>query len=303
MRKQILILFCLLLSVFSYQSGFAQKYYPLVDTNKLWSGFGICTGCPHRDSNLIYFKFTQDTSIKGKNYKKVMLSTDALHKKWINDGYMRETVDRKVYYLEASYFSEVCYYNFNVKKGDTVFPGYPFIVDSINNILIGKQLRKRFYINDSGSPCDILIEGIGSVKYGLLYAYMCGVIGTKFSLLCYSENDTLKYENPEYNLCPQVIDNVNKLTINNDQLTIFPNPVDEILNVEFSILNRSKVSLKVYDVLGRELKQLTMSNKQLTIGNEGKHSVSLDVKGLKSGVYFVKLSTDVTSRVLKFVKN
>lgn len=78
------------------------------------------------------------------------------------------------------------------------------------------------------------------------------------------------------------------------------NPVKEILNVEFSILNRSKVSIKVYDMIGREAKRI--ENGELKMENAGKHTISFDVGKLKSGVYFVRLSTDNDSRMVKFVK-
>ena len=290
-----IVLLMQILSVYSTKLS-AQTYYPLVDTNKIWSGFGICTGCPHQDSSSYYIKFTQDTTIKGIVYKKVMLSQDALHKNWIKDGYLRETADEKVYYLEALYVSEICYYNFNVKKGDTILPGYPFVVDSINNILIGKQLRKRFYINKSGSPCDIWIEGIGSVEYGILNAYMCGVIGTKQSFLCYSENDTLKYENPEYNLCPQIIDNMNELKNGNGELRInvYPNPVNSLLVVGFSLLEKSNIKIQIYDITGREIETLVNEIKDI-----GKHKIEFNAEKLNNGIYFCRLEAENMSMTKK----
>jgi len=60
---------------------------------------------------------------------------------------------------------------------------------------------------------------------------------------------------------------------------------------------RSFVSLKVYDVLGREV--ATLVNERL---EAGEHERTLDAKGLSSGVYFYRLRiaefTDVKKMVL-----
>ena len=91
-----------------------------------------------------------------------------------------------------------------------------------------------------------------------------------------------------------------KLTIDDEQLTIYPNPAGEQAVVSWQSAVKSKVNIKVYDVMGREM-QLTINNGQLTMGNEGKHTISFDARDLKSGVYFVKVETDSGTKVGKLV--
>lgn len=64
----------------------------------------------------------------------------------------------------------------------------------------------------------------------------------------------------------------------------FPNPFNARTTIRFSLPVRSTITLKLYDVLGREVRTLA----------EGDHepqtySISFDLSGLSSGVYFYRL--------------
>ncbi|HOV99197.1 MAG TPA: T9SS type A sorting domain-containing protein [Bacteroidota bacterium] len=61
----------------------------------------------------------------------------------------------------------------------------------------------------------------------------------------------------------------------------YPNPFNPTTHIDYKLPTRSFVSLKVYDLLGREIK--TLINEQQS---EGEHSVSFDAANLPSGVYF-----------------
>lgn len=67
----------------------------------------------------------------------------------------------------------------------------------------------------------------------------------------------------------------------------YPNPFNPQTTITFSLPEASRVSLKVYDVLGREKNVLI--NGRL---NEGVHSVDFNASGLPSGIYFYELRTD-----------
>ncbi len=286
-KCSLLTVYCLFFFVhFSY----AQKYYPLVDTNKLWSIQHIGIGYPNDIYSSYYIKFTKDTTIKGIIYKKVIQSDDSLIKKWENNGFIRETSDEKVYYLQnINATVEICLYDFNVKKSDTIFPiptyaGY--IVDSINNILIGKQLRKLFYIKPIlYGESEIWIEGIGSLC-GILDVGMCALMGGENSLLCFTENDTLKYENPEYNYCYyQVGVSVNEVRSQKPEVRIYPNPMDWLSVVSYQLSVKSHVTIKIYNLIGNEVK--IVLNKE---EGKGKHDSKFDVSDLKNGIYLCSLN-------------
>ena len=64
----------------------------------------------------------------------------------------------------------------------------------------------------------------------------------------------------------------------------YPNPFNPVTNIQFTIPNSGHVNLKVYDVLGREVKNLVNEFKQA-----GSYIVSFDGSELSSGIYFYRL--------------
>ncbi len=71
----------------------------------------------------------------------------------------------------------------------------------------------------------------------------------------------------------------------NEELSLFPNPAQEELGIRIEKFGIKEV--KIYDVMGNVIQQLTTNNKQLT----------LDVSGLAKGMYFVEvISTGSTTQ-------
>jgi hypothetical protein len=66
----------------------------------------------------------------------------------------------------------------------------------------------------------------------------------------------------------------------------YPNPFNPATIINFSIPELSKVTLKVYDVLGKEV--ATLLNEEKAAGN---YEVKFDASKLTSGVYFYSIST------------
>jgi len=64
----------------------------------------------------------------------------------------------------------------------------------------------------------------------------------------------------------------------------YPNPFNPITTIQFSIPNPAFVTLKVYDLLGREVCVLVNEKKA-----PGSYEVTFDGTGLSSGVYFYRL--------------
>jgi len=74
----------------------------------------------------------------------------------------------------------------------------------------------------------------------------------------------------------------------------YPNPFNPATNINFNIPKNSFVSLKVFDIMGREVSKLVSGNMQ-----RGNYSVQFDGKNLSSGIYFYKLETENFSEVKK----
>lgn len=72
----------------------------------------------------------------------------------------------------------------------------------------------------------------------------------------------------------------------------YPNPFNPSTTIRFDVAAAGHVSLKVYDLLGREVALLL--NREVGPGN---HSVTWNAEGLTSGIYFYRI------QVNDFVKN
>lgn len=79
----------------------------------------------------------------------------------------------------------------------------------------------------------------------------------------------------------------------------YPNPFNPVTKIEFGISKPGFVSLKVYDVLGNEVKSLVNENKP-----EGRYEAEFDGNSFSSGVYFYRLSAGdfVETRSMLLVK-
>ena len=67
----------------------------------------------------------------------------------------------------------------------------------------------------------------------------------------------------------------------------YPNPFNPSTKLEFGISKFGFVSLKVYDVLGKEVKTLVNENRPAGI-----YRIEFDGSSLSSGIYFYTLKTD-----------
>ncbi len=79
----------------------------------------------------------------------------------------------------------------------------------------------------------------------------------------------------------------------------YPNPFNPTTAIKYDLPAHSFVTLKVYDILGREMK--TLINQQQ---NAGSYTVNLDADRLPSGVYFYRITTRdfATTKKLVVVK-
>ena len=76
----------------------------------------------------------------------------------------------------------------------------------------------------------------------------------------------------------------------------YPNPFNPSTSIQFDIPERSQVRLTVYDITGREMMVLT--NREFM---PGRHTVTADLGGLSSGVYFYRVQAGSYHQVRKLV--
>lgn len=112
-------------------------------------------------------------------------------------------------------------------------------------------------------------------------------------------NDMGAYGGPSRTNLPQIITSVKnedgRNKINNFILyQNYPNPFNPVTKINFTVpptfekglLKDAVVSLKVFDVLGKEI--VTLVNEEKSVGN---YEVNFDASGLPSGIYFYRLRT------------
>lgn len=76
----------------------------------------------------------------------------------------------------------------------------------------------------------------------------------------------------------------------------YPNPFNPTTTINYSIPKQNFVTIKVYDVLGREVE--TLLNKY---ENAGTHEIEFDGNGLSSGLYFYKITCGNYSETKKMI--
>ena len=64
----------------------------------------------------------------------------------------------------------------------------------------------------------------------------------------------------------------------------YPNPFNPTTTIQFSVPNRSSVTLKIFDILGREVATLVDDERE-----PGEYKVQFDASAFASGVYFYRI--------------
>ena len=76
----------------------------------------------------------------------------------------------------------------------------------------------------------------------------------------------------------------------------YPNPFNPSTTISFSIPSSGFTSLKVYDILGKEVATLVNEEKQ-----SGTYEVKFDAASLSSGIYFYTLTAELFSQTKKMI--
>ncbi len=93
--------------------------------------------------------------------------------------------------------------------------------------------------------------------------------------------------------------------VNDDEIEIpssfsleqnYPNPFNPATTISYSLPQESQVSLKIYDMMGREVVEL-VSGRQAA----GSYNIEFDASSLASGTYFYKLTADEFISVKKMI--
>lgn len=276
----------------------SPEYIPMILFGNQWNELAENISLPpeYQYQKTYITKIGSDTLINGVSYYKLLTAKDELSSIWLNNGYVREdTETRKVYYKSQKDEQELLLYNFNIldmQVGNEI-QSYDF--QSETNVLLsigsveynhvgGKErmvVTLRSTSLDVNCICyedHIWIEGIGNMDgffRSTMAIYNPG--SEKISLLCFFQNEELVYKPENTNVEDCFVYGSNFLNIEMlsfDNCSIFPNPMDDILNI--SCLNNATLRIEIFDNLGRQIYN------QAYIG-------VIDVSSFSKGLYLIKL--------------
>lgn len=301
MSKKTVSIFMFLFSVFNL---FSQDYENVIKEDSFWDTTNYFYHCSE-NTYLTRNKIGKDTIINGKSYKKILkgmfngfvsnitscfiqskpAKIDENNFSELKDTFIREdSSEKKVYILVKNnndVFEEYTLYDFNLKAGDKMTNPYnyggfntppEFIINSIDYDNNG---RKRFHYSIS-SYNGYYTEGIGSnngiIRFFNFYGSTAEILfcwgNTKNQNGCVSETLTTK----RYNL---------------DKVTVFPNPVKDIL----AIKNSENIIIKIFSSTGSLLKT-----------SISKSNLEIDISSFKSGIYILEASNSSGKKRSKILK-
>lgn len=144
------------------------------------------------------------------------------------------------------------------------------------------------------TKCEGWVVGADSQEIGWEVASAGDVNGDGVSEIMFS-NYAADYKLKEVWVCKYTghgIEESAKCKVQNAKLEIYPNPVIQSAIIKYQIPEESNVSLKIYDISGRDVR--TLVDKRLKAGNYTSVWSGNDKKDKKiaSGVYFCKLKIE-----------
>ncbi len=321
--KSIFLLSTALLSV---SLCFAQdyQYRPFPIANAQWNTDGYDGNClPPGLCSQGEVVIVGDTVVNGHTYHMIGGSENGIP--WGSSYvWFREDVEaRKVYAIWRNWSTqsfdgavEYVAYDFSLAVGDTFIVPPPlhvsvgqadttfYVITSIDSVLIGDILRKRFWFNPNFDvSSNYWIEGIGGEPGPFTTHYMFEGWNV---LRCVYHEGELIYSNPlpgppEYNLqtypwyeyCGPYWVGITDAE-DASPPTVFPNPVQDMLHVRLDGNTRLVASL-LSDALGR--------TQQIPIASVSASEVRFDLRKIPQGHYFLRLSySDSTQSFHKIVK-
>ncbi len=263
----------------------------LISPNKLWSVTGYGSDGPN-DYQSSYVKFSGDTVINDQAYTKIWQSDDSLRTSWHVAGHVRENGSGNVYRYNAGTKEEEVMYAFGLQQGDSVLTGgagYAH-VDSVVYKPFGiyGNTTKFIYLG-----YEVWVGGVGSMGGVLNGLQQIGSVGLIHELVCYSENDSVKYHDARFTTCfPAGPANgiTPDLETSAPSVTAFFS--EGIIEFRFKNVSTRNASLRVFDLGGRLVSGTAL---------HGEEQFSLPLNDLHGHVllyFFQNKSTVMTGKIM-----
>ena len=88
---------------------------------------------------------------------------------------------------------------------------------------------------------------------------------------------------------------INELT-NISNISLFPNPTSQNVFLNYEAKYESQINISIFDIAGKE----TQNSQTQMI--PGKNNLKLNTETLESGIYFIEVRNENSSKKIKFIK-
>lgn len=296
MKKIIIIL----IAICTTSTLFSQDYFKFPTSDALWN-FKIVESMNPPYEWTVIDSLGQNIIIDNQNYIEVY--SVGLGGPYVVGAIRDDTLQKKVYFHDFS--DEIVLYDFSLNVGDTIFYDEPLdyykTVEDISFVNINGQQRKMFHLlNSLYSFNDYWIEGIGSVyRYGLLYPLTPDIVmdGSTPYFGCFNHG-SINYFVESVCLgdcpCSDWLVDISESINHDSEVSIFPNPTENFLTIDFTNSMNHYKSLEIYSCSGTLL-----LNQEIC--NEGQETINLEF--LSEGIYYIKLiAINLKDTTMKFIK-
>jgi hypothetical protein len=289
-------------------------YVPFPTQNASWSEIRVVQGsCEPFGYCKYQYKMLGDTTINSVQYHKIYSQDDSLatSKNAVYLGALREDA-KKIYYRSRNCNQDIRLYDFSKNVGDTIQNLYSSsnncgnslkgsgTITAIDSVLIDGSYRRAFHLEYLFNDY-VWIEGIGCTN-GLFNAVVPSLTCVCYwYLICYHQNNQVKFVNnnsqlnyvaPRITCFPSTIDGVNT-PAEKKSFTVSPNPVKDVLIVQFTGENVPGATMEVINVLGKRVKTISISNSS---------EYKLDLTDCSAGIYYVMLKYKNKTESQKIIK-
>ena len=266
-------------------SGTSNKLFSVhfINENTGWAAGGPSSPKIIKTTNSGQNWFTQNTSVISTPLYSVMFANE--NTGWAVAGYLGGETIIKTTDGGQNWFSQ--------SSGDTRYLRDCYVIDSLRSVAVGQGGKiitttnggENWNVITTGSSVELWAVDFASDSIGYAIGSNAVLKTTNGGLTFYTENSN---QIPDMFLLEQN----------------YPNPFNSVTSIKFKVASTSPylllrgtpVSLKVYNLLGREVAVLVNGYLQL-----GTYQVNFNAENLTSGIYFYRLETDSFSETKKLV--
>jgi len=292
--NRLIFLIVIFVFVFNYSKTKAQDWAPIGAT---WH-YTMSYEYPLYLSSFIKIVSEKDTVINSVNCRKLIeykAAPDGTPNYYKFNLYMYES-SRKVYYYVDSLNRFCLLYDFNANTGDWwILDEYPTSwedtvkVLSTSTITINGQQRKTMNTHLTSNNGIIgfdglAIEGIGNATF----MFPTFDMNSNGPLRCYQDNILGIYTTGITPTCETTTIGIEEI-INNDKVTIFPNPFTDYFEVKLN--NEADYKIEIISALNQTVYCCTTKG-EITI---------IPTKQLVSGLYLIKILTSDNQIITKTI--